>query len=40
MERLTRRMEALETAQISEDAAGDEEGDAPDSEGRDLRLSG
>ena len=38
VERLTRRVEALEAAQTPEDAAGDRAVVAPDSEGRGLRL--
>ena len=38
VERLTRRVEALEAAQTREDAAGGQAADAPESEGRGLRL--
>ena len=38
VERLTRRVDALEAAQTPEDATGDQEPDAADSEGRGLRL--
>ena len=38
VERLTRRVEALEAAQTPEDATGDQVADAPDTEGRGLRL--
>ena len=38
VERLTRRVEALEAAQTPKDAAGDQAADAPDAEGRSLRL--
>ncbi len=38
VERLTRRVETLEAAQTTGDAAGDQEADAPDSESRGLRL--
>ena len=38
VERLTRRVEALEAARTPEDAAGGQAADAPDSEGRGLRL--
>ncbi len=38
VERLTRRVEALEAAQTPKDTAGDQAADAPDAEGRGLRL--
>ena len=38
VERLTRRVEALEAAQTPKDAAGDHTSDEPDAEGRGLRL--
>ena len=38
VERLTRRVEALEAAQTPGDTTGDQETDAADSEGRGLRL--
>ena len=38
VERLTRRVEALEAAQTPEDATADQEADASDVEGRGLRL--
>ena len=38
VERLTRRVDALEAAQTPKDAAGDHTSDAPDAEGRGLRL--
>ena len=38
VERLTRRVEALEAAQTPEDATGDQVEDAPDTKGRGLRL--
>ena len=38
VERLTRRVEALEAAQTTGNAAGDQAADAPDAEGRGLRL--
>ena len=38
VERLTRRVEALEAAQTPKVAAGDQAADAPDAEGRGLRL--
>ena len=38
VERLTLRVEALEAAQTPEDDAGDRVADAPDAEGRGLRL--
>ena len=38
VERLTRRVEALEAAQTPKVAAGDQAADAPDVEGRGLRL--
>ena len=38
VERLTRRVEALEAAQTPEEDAGDQDVDAPDVEGRRLRL--
>ena len=38
VERLTRRVEALETAQTPDDATGDQVADVPDAEGRGLRL--
>ncbi len=38
VERLTQRVEALEAAQTPEDDAGDHAADAPDAEGRGLRL--
>ena len=38
VERLTRRVKALEAAQTPEDANGDQVADAPDAEGQGLRL--
>ena len=38
VESLTQRVEALEAAQTTGDAAGDHTSDAPDAEGRGLRL--
>ena len=38
VESLTQRVEALEAAQTTGDAAGDQAADAPDAEGRGLRL--
>ena len=38
VESLTQRVEALEAAQTTGDAAGDQAADAPDAEGRSLRL--
>ena len=38
VERLTRRVEALEAAQTPDDAAGDRAADTPDTGGRGLRL--
>ena len=40
VERLTRRVEALEAAQKPEDAAGDQAADAPEAEDRGLRWFG
>ncbi len=38
VERLTRRVDALEAAQMPEDATGDQVVDAPDTKGQGLRL--